>query len=286
MAAEKRCLECGRFSKGSKAIPKEVAVPKVVVSTSSSSDEEMPSTAASTPTPTPAPSAQAESAAERPVAQEEMASTTVIQEGPPGAVAVAPVVVDAPDAGLQKVPTAPEAAVSEALATAGPTVSDDADPTKIVAAVGIILDRMAIRATELEAEDGPQPKRLTRFHSAAPPKVGMRPYLARISAFFGCSKECYVLGLIYIDRLLKRHPRIAFDNLTGHRLLITAMLLATKNHDDIFRTNAYYAKVGGVTVKELNALEKCFLLALDWKLHVPSEEYERYCGFVDSLPVC
>jgi hypothetical protein len=160
----------------------------------------------------------------------------------------------------------------------------ESDTAKTANRVGIILQSMSMQADDGTKDE--KPSRLTRFHSASPPSVGMRQYLARLSHFFGCSAECYVLGLIYIDRLLKRHPGITFNKLTGHRLLITAMLLAAKNHDDVFRTNAYYAKVGGVTLKELNALERCFLLGLDWKLHVPFEEYERYRGHIDTLSQC
>mmetsp|Transcript_80663 Transcript_80663/g.211772 ORF Transcript_80663/g.211772 Transcript_80663/m.211772 type:complete len:229 (-) Transcript_80663:14-700(-) len=139
---------------------------------------------------------------------------------------------------------------------------------QLVAGVGTALAQMAAMASRQEA--------MTCFHSVRPPAMSIGAYLARIHKFFGCSDECYVVGLLYIDRLIKLHPRFCVSPLSGHRLLLMGMTLAAKFHDDRFYSNAFYAKVGGLTLKEFNMLESRFAHLLDWKFHVRPEEYELY----------
>ena len=69
----------------------------------------------------------------------------------------------------------------------------------------------------------------------------------RIHKYASCSKECFILALIYIDRLIQRN-NFLLTELNVHRVVITAVLLAAKFFDDAYYNNAYYAKVGGVLV--------------------------------------
>jgi len=139
---------------------------------------------------------------------------------------------------------------------------------QLAAALGHVLLRMATMATGTP--------RLCCFQSVKLPEVGICSYATRLQRFFRCSSECHVLALVYIDRILKRQPEITVTDLTCHRLLATSVVLATKFLDDRYYSNAYYAKVGGLSLKELNALEKRFLQMLDWRLLVRPEEYTLY----------
>ena len=64
--------------------------------------------------------------------------------------------------------------------------------------------------------------------------------------------------------------------LNVHRVVICAVLLAAKFFDDAYYNNAFYAKVGGVLVSEINGLEVDFLFRINFSLHVPPEEFEKY----------
>jgi len=141
-----------------------------------------------------------------------------------------------------------------------------------VTGLGIVLTRMTSMCNK--------PQRPTFFHSRVAPRMSVSSYLTRIHKYFGCSDECFVLALIYIDRLVKIHPAITVSALSCHRLLLTAVMLAAKFHDDLFYSNAHYAKVGGLSLSEMCALESRFLNLLCWKLYVSPEEYESYRGLV------
>ena len=66
--------------------------------------------------------------------------------------------------------------------------------------------------------------------------------------------------------------------LNVHRVVITAVLLAAKFFDDAYYNNAYYAKVGGVLVSEMNGLEVDFLFRINFTLHVTPEIFAKYRG--------
>jgi hypothetical protein len=64
--------------------------------------------------------------------------------------------------------------------------------------------------------------------------------------------------------------------LNVHRVVITAVLLAAKFFDDAYYNNAYYAKVGGVLVSEMNGLEVDFLFRINFTLHVKPDVFDKY----------
>ncbi|KAL8166387.1 hypothetical protein V2J09_007886 [Rumex salicifolius] len=49
--------------------------------------------------------------------------------------------------------------------------------------------------------------------------------------------------------------------------------------------NAHYAKIGGVSTKEMNSLEMEFLFSLDFKLHVTLETFDHYCLQLKSFQI-
>ena len=83
------------------------------------------------------------------------------------------------------------------------------------------------------------------------------------------------MALIYIDRLIQRNGFVLTE-LTVHRVIVTAILLAAKFFDDAYYNNAYYAKVGGVLVSEMNGLEVDFLFRINFSLHVAPELFHQY----------
>jgi len=56
----------------------------------------------------------------------------------------------------------------------------------------------------------------------------------------------------------------------------TPLIDRGKFFDDHYYNNAYYAKVGGVTYSEMNALEVEFLFMLNFDLFVTTETYKQY----------
>lgn len=52
--------------------------------------------------------------------------------------------------------------------------------------------------------------------------------------------------------------------------------MAAKYNDDDFYKNVYYAKVGGITLEEMNMLESHFATYLDYNFFVKPEDFNTY----------
>jgi hypothetical protein len=61
-----------------------------------------------------------------------------------------------------------------------------------------------------------------------------------------------------------------------YRLILTAVLVATKFYNDIFYGNNFIAYLGGVHLKEINRLEVEFLRLINFKLMIEHSEYIMY----------
>eukprot|EP00578_Thalassiosira_sp_NH16_P005647 CAMPEP_0181137584 /NCGR_PEP_ID=MMETSP1071-20121207/33781_1 /TAXON_ID=35127 /ORGANISM="Thalassiosira sp., Strain NH16" /LENGTH=556 /DNA_ID=CAMNT_0023224343 /DNA_START=478 /DNA_END=2148 /DNA_ORIENTATION=+ len=151
------------------------------------------------------------------------------------------------------------------------TPAEEAEGQAIVRVLAVVLDRLVSANTHLTES----PQEQTHFHAQRAPAIGILQYLERIHKYASCSKECFILALIYIDRLIQRNNFLLTD-LNVHRVVITAVLLAAKFFDDAYYNNAYYAKVGGVLVEEMNNLECQFLFKIDFSLRVLPEVFDKY----------
>jgi hypothetical protein len=142
----------------------------------------------------------------------------------------------------------------------------------LIKVVSSVLEELVTAPTQNGDLDGIP---VTKFHGLRAPSIAVSDYLVRISKFSGCSDECFVLALIYIDRLITKR-RIILDQYNVHRLLVTSVMLAAKFFDDHYLDNQHYAAVGGVPKGEMNVLELEFLFLLEFNLHVTRADYDMY----------
>ncbi len=101
-------------------------------------------------------------------------------------------------------------------------------------------------------------------------------YVDRLVQYANCSQAAFISALIYLDRVHARCSALALTEMNSHRLLSTALVLAIKYLDDEVYSNAYYARVSGLTTNELNVLETSMLSLLDWRLSIDPALYRRY----------
>ena len=73
---------------------------------------------------------------------------------------------------------------------------------------------------------------VSKFHALRPPAISIKDYLQRVAKYAACSGECFVLALVYIDRIIQSNPTFVVNSLNIHRLLITSIMLAAKFFDD------------------------------------------------------
>ncbi|KAJ0810164.1 putative cyclin PHO80, Cyclin-like superfamily [Helianthus annuus] len=126
------------------------------------------------------------------------------------------------------------------------------------------------------------PQKISAFHGLTRPSISIESYLQRIFKYANCSPSCYVVAYVYLDRFTQQQPAILINSLNVHRLLITSVMIAAKFMDDIYYNNAYYAKVGGISITEINFLEVDFLFGLGFQLNVNPTTFNTYCSYLQN----
>lgn len=120
----------------------------------------------------------------------------------------------------------------------------------------------------------------TTFVGSLIPDLSVPLYWDRLVRYFKCSSNVYVIALIYLDRFLTARTNITINRLNIHRLLLVALVVAVKFHEDSTYFNSYYAQVGGLELQELNRLEREFFNGLNFQLAVTPSQFQVY---VDEL---
>ncbi|XP_048558614.1 cyclin-P4-1-like [Triticum urartu] len=160
------------------------------------------------------------------------------------------------------------------------------DMPRVVGVLSALLERLTERNDTAAGPGALEPASRSAFRAMTKPGISVRAYMARIARFAGCSPACFVVGYIYLDRLLRRRRALAVDSYSVHRLLITTVLSAVKFMDDICYNNAYFAKVGGISLPEMNYLEVDFLFGVGFELNVSPETFGHYCAILQSEMLC
>ena len=116
-----------------------------------------------------------------------------------------------------------------------------------------------------------------------PPGISVHDYLQRLT-FHATLPSPVLLAMVnYIDKLCEAFPIFTINSLTVHRFLIAAATVAAKGLCDVFWTNSTYAKVGGVSKRELALLELELLTKTEWRI-VPDAEHlgDYYRNLIDG----
>eukprot|EP00040_Diaphanoeca_grandis_P004753 m.30001 g.30001 ORF g.30001 m.30001 type:complete len:369 (-) comp16196_c1_seq1:248-1354(-) len=107
-------------------------------------------------------------------------------------------------------------------------------------------------------------------------QIGISDFLDHIAKSGLCSKECYIIALVYVERLLQKHTHFVITSKNIHWLMLVSIMLASKMLDDFYCRNMYYANAGGLTLELLNQLEIKMCTLMDFDLTISVNEFELY----------
>ncbi|EFH58237.1 CYCP4_1 [Arabidopsis lyrata subsp. lyrata] len=153
--------------------------------------------------------------------------------------------------------------------------------SKLIAFLSSLLERVA-ESNDLTRRVTTQSQRVSVFHGLSRPTITIQSYLQRIFKYANCSPSCFVVAYVYLDRFTHRQPSLPINSFNVHRLLITSVMVAAKFLDDLYYNNAYYAKVGGISTKEMNFLELDFLFGLGFELNVTPNTFNAYFSYLQK----
>ncbi|EOA27921.1 hypothetical protein CARUB_v10024094mg [Capsella rubella] len=153
--------------------------------------------------------------------------------------------------------------------------------SKLIAFLSSLLERVA-ESNDQTRRVTTQSQRVSVFHGLSRPTITIQSYLERIFKYANCSPSCFVVAYVYLDRFTHRQPSLPINSFNVHRLLITSVMVAAKFLDDLYYNNAYYAKVGGISTKEMNFLELDFLFGLGFELNVTPNTFHAYFSYLQK----
>ena len=116
---------------------------------------------------------------------------------------------------------------------------------------------------------------LCQYNNKTKPQVTIQRYLSRIVKYANPEPSSIIMCLIYIDKLCEC-TNIQLTYLNVHRLILSCIVLAIKFNEDDYYSNEVYAKIGGISLDELNKLEGNTLILLDFNASIDSYLYSNY----------
>jgi hypothetical protein len=119
------------------------------------------------------------------------------------------------------------------------------------------------------------------FSTKSPPKVSLQYFLGRIKKYSKIEKSTLIIILIYADRMCTTSG-IILNPFNIHRIILGCLLLAIKYNEDIYFTNEQYAKIGGVSLQELNCLEDFSIQLLNYNLYITEDIYQKYLKYISN----
>jgi hypothetical protein len=119
------------------------------------------------------------------------------------------------------------------------------------------------------------------FSTKSPSKVTLQYFFGRIKKYTKIEKSTLIIILIYADRMCTTSG-IILNPHNIHRIILGCLLLAIKYNEDLYYTNEQYAKVGGVSVQELNDLELYSIQLLNFNLFISEDIYEKYIQYITN----
>lgn len=132
-------------------------------------------------------------------------------------------------------------------------------------------------------------KSILGFKGKHVPQISLYQYFQRIQKYCPTTNDVFLSLLVYFDRISKRcnaadddsgKQLFVMDSYNIHRLVIAGVTVCTKFFSDFFYSNNRYARVGGISLQELNHLEIQFLILCDFELLIPVDKLQRYANLL------
>ncbi|KAL1967785.1 hypothetical protein VTN77DRAFT_2474 [Rasamsonia byssochlamydoides] len=107
-----------------------------------------------------------------------------------------------------------------------------------------------------------------RFYSKKAPPISLEDYLLRLHKYCPMSTAVYLATSLYITRMALVEKIILVTPRNVHRLVLAGLRVAMKALEDLSYPHSRFARVGGVTERELTRLEITFCFLTDFELRV------------------
>mmetsp|Transcript_9403 Transcript_9403/g.16963 ORF Transcript_9403/g.16963 Transcript_9403/m.16963 type:complete len:240 (-) Transcript_9403:37-756(-) len=118
---------------------------------------------------------------------------------------------------------------------------------------------------------------IRQFSSMKAQNFTITEYLQWITTNAQIPHSIFIIVLIYLQRI-QDNSQISLNVLNIYRIVLIALVIAMKNSEDRFISNAYFSHIGGLpSVNELNSLELHFLQLIHFNTYVSTQDFHEVC---------
>ena len=118
-------------------------------------------------------------------------------------------------------------------------------------------------------------KRIIPFLSKKNQSLSIKKYLLRLVKYTQVESSTLIAMLIYIDRLCEIND-FTINSLHIYKIIFSSLVLAIKYNEEVIFDNKFFARIGGISLSEMNFLETVYLNLINFKLYVSDEIFETY----------
>lgn len=138
--------------------------------------------------------------------------------------------------------------------------------------VNNVLDSISIISGLIRTDSTPD-CRFSAFYATRAPRISLKDFIERILVYSKIDKATFITMMIYLDRA---KDELEFTYLNIHRLILGSLITAIKYCNDDLYPNTFYARIGGISLDELNMIEIAFCALLGFEFYIEREIYDKY----------
>ena len=124
-------------------------------------------------------------------------------------------------------------------------------------------------------------EKINPFISKLKNSITIKNYLKRLVKYTQAESSTLIAMLIYIDRLCEINNFI-INSFNVYKIIFSSLVIAIKYNEEEYFGNKYLAKVGGLSLNEMNLLELIYLNLIDFNLYVSDEVFQTYYNNINA----
>ena len=142
-----------------------------------------------------------------------------------------------------------------------------------------LINTLSVIFTDICKENDINPiinnKNISLFLTDSIQTITINDYLQRLVKYTQVESSTLIAMLIYIDRICELNNFI-INSYNVYKILFSSLIIAIKYNEDEYYDNKFYAKVGCLTLKEMNNLVINYLSLIDFKLYISEKVFDTY----------
>jgi len=161
---------------------------------------------------------------------------------------------------------------------------DETLEQNVIRCLGILLSRWIQQPTQ-SGKNSKRTRRHPLVSNIDKAEVAMQiiSMLTRIREDITLNAKCFVIALVYLDRIVKTNPSLRPCRRSIHRFLLAAVIVACKENQEFASEDEEYVRVCGLKLQEVATLEATMRNMLSGRTSVSEEEYKNYYNLILSV---